>query len=165
MIGARVTEMTNQKCELANVWIYDMLMWIQSLKMIGCDVMCQRMFKVGIMMAGARPNQWLELSKNCWVVLYKVCLPVLKVWWFGEWLLRLAPGIMICGGDDWRKDDSDMKSEMWIDRYVEILYNCVEIQFEDDQIRFEWSRHEWREMRRCVVQGLNNGWKWMRIWR
>ena len=42
MIGARVTGMTNQKCELANVWIYDMLMWIQSLKMIGCDVMCQR---------------------------------------------------------------------------------------------------------------------------
>ena len=57
MIGARVTGMTNQKSELANVWIYDMLMWIQGLKMIGCDVMCQRMCKVGIMMAGARPNQ------------------------------------------------------------------------------------------------------------
>ena len=57
MIGARVTGMTNDKSELANMWIYDMLMWIQSLKMIGWDVMCQRMSKVGIMMAGARPNQ------------------------------------------------------------------------------------------------------------
>ena len=57
MIGARVTGMTNQRSELANMWIYDMLMWIQSLKMIGCDVMCQRMTKVGIMMGGARPNQ------------------------------------------------------------------------------------------------------------
>jgi hypothetical protein len=57
MIGARVTRITNQKSELANVWIYDILMWIQSLKMIGCDVMCQGKSKVGIMMAGARPNQ------------------------------------------------------------------------------------------------------------
>ena len=57
MIGARVTRITNQKSELANVWIYDILMWIQSLKMIGCDVMCQGKSKVGIMMAGAKPNQ------------------------------------------------------------------------------------------------------------
>ena len=106
------------KSGFANMWIYDMLMWIQSLKMIGCDVMCQRMCKVGIILAGARPNQWLKLCENWFVVVYKVCLPVVKIWWFGEWLLRLAPGMMFWGGDDWRKGDSDEKFEMWIDRYV-----------------------------------------------
>ena len=134
------------------VWEWSDMIWCVS---IGVKLRAE--------MASARVKEPQDMCEICWVDSCKVYLLISDLSAILTMMVKACTRLQVGGEDDECKVDRDDKWKKWRGESVQILDKYVDINFENDQIRFDVSGLSWRWKERWWVQGWRGDWKSVKI--